>query len=216
MQREYRNALQVILAGIDKLNQTTLTGQLPRAAVHQDAMMMWDGKIKSCQMPGTAEWRWNQSKGRQQMQLADGVQAEVTKLIPRSRSRDGIKAPSYKIWICEFTSSITPVHSVTWCERGIVTKTPQPQIRELELRIEDYAFLSPFMSSSVAAELWPSLSQNQSDQSPKDQSPKLNSTPPSPQEEEMSCGSVFDQAFESIFSFNTTNFLFNSSNSVSY
>merc|ERR1712014_73162 len=130
---------------------------LPEATISTNASKLWKGRIKSAQIPSTTEWRWNQSKGRQTIKLEDGSQVQVIKYIPRSRARTTAKAPSYKLWICEFSYRHGMTQSATWCERGLQKNPEDCTSEDNELCLEDYQFLAVWMPSTVANELWPSI-----------------------------------------------------------
>lgn len=136
---------------------------------------LYDGNFTSASIPSGKGWKWNQAKRRQKIvDQEHNSTVIIIKLVPRvvaSRSKKAkkpnIERPSMKLW--QFLVSIpsfmgNPV-TLLWCEKGM--NGPEEQLdtstlkkkneseEEVELNIEDYKFLAPFMSPDVAKELWP-------------------------------------------------------------
>jgi len=102
-------------------------------------------------IPGGEDWRWNQTKARQTLQLPHTKEkAIIFKLIPRLRKKGAAdkRLPKFKLWQLRIFPKFTIPFWVLYCEKG----------NESNLLIEDYSFLYKFMEEkSVAQSLWPEI-----------------------------------------------------------
>merc|ERR1712137_235901 len=141
LQPEYRNAIQVLSEKLPSLTTTLPPTEIPRQVFQQGNTLKFEDIVIPRRIPGHTAWRWNQSKSKQKVQMADGSHVEMIKLIPRRRAiRERHQTvPSYKLWLFHYFTTGTRF-SVTWCEKGT----------ELESRS------SPVASPSAVASSQPS------------------------------------------------------------
>ena len=151
---EFQRALRLIsihfetapVLSISKLQDTPV-------CIHGN-VFLFDGSFKSSKIPARPGWKWNQTKGRRTGVLPrhDAV-VEFYKLIPRKTIRSSLqRLPSMKLW--QFNIKLSNDRRVTmvWCEKGEKYSASK---QEVPLCIDDFEFLSPFMSADVVREIWP-------------------------------------------------------------
>ena len=103
------------------------------------------------EIPSGNGWRWNQAKKRYVVQY-DQITIELTKLVPRKAVRSHLTSlPKLKLWQGIITNNNEPDSAVYWCEKG-ADLTEEP-----ELALEEYSFLSEYMSEEDSKQLWPEL-----------------------------------------------------------
>lgn len=96
-------------------------------------------------LPVGKDWKWAQVKLRNYS--IQGIKLSVSKLVPKQTDYDTGFPPQYKIWKFQVKTKQDPEMIVMWCERGIIDFA--------QLNIDDYKFLSDFMSNEIAQTLWP-------------------------------------------------------------
>ena len=85
-----------------------------------NSLSLFDGALSLRWIPRGKNWRWNQTKGKQQAYLPKlAATVELAKLVPRKSPKCLATIPYYKLWHL----SIRMTHSkkefsAFWCERG--------------------------------------------------------------------------------------------------
>ena len=148
---EFRKAVEFIDSLLLDKTKIELTDAFPisQNICYQDQIYISKHMIKTRTIPGGDCWRWNQSKGRQLVKLTRAnISGSLHKLIPRRRENSNHSIPKFKLWQFAFTYQSKPYH-LLWCEKGY-----DPS---LNLKLDDFKFLSPYLDSSVVKQLWPNL-----------------------------------------------------------
>ena len=148
MPREYQQAFSVIALNLEHLSL------LPHHAISSThvcdtgSMFLFEGLLKSGDVPCNPHWKWNQAKGRERAILhSENAVIEFFKLIPRRKQcTTHLSLPSMKLW----QYNITMVDSgenrtMFWCEKGE---------DEWLILLEDLKFLSEFMHPQVVNQIW--------------------------------------------------------------
>lgn len=146
---EYNNAALVIDNILSSDNIIKVRDTLPKEYCFTTGDYIISSKdFKSKQIPAGHGWRWNQVKGRKKVWLSkSGFVGEFYKLMPRPISKNEPMKLSGQRKLWKFTvrqQNSAVLFRILWCEKG-----------EMTMKIEDYAFLAPFVEPSLAKILWP-------------------------------------------------------------
>ena len=100
-------------------------------------------------LPTGFGWKWNQSKTRKSVYIAQqDTRIDIMKLAARKKPKSTLKEiPSLKMWRLIVTRKYQKPIMWLHCEKGEKDKEYIPSI-------EEYRFLSEFMSDSIASEIW--------------------------------------------------------------
>ena len=106
------------------------------------------------EIPSGSGWRWNQAKKRYTFfheKLNSDV--ELMKLVPRKYPNSTLKSlPKLKLWRATVLDDSNPC-TAYWCEKGADS---DESFDLVNLQIEDFSFLAPFVDDATRFELWPS------------------------------------------------------------
>src|SRR3990167_2127851 len=121
-------------------------------------------------LPREQHWCWNQSNAKVTINVDDCTFVTLKKISPRSRNCHQGNVPSYKIWLYQVETTFMPEYHFVWCEKGIEQDIYSPCANNFDcsvsgisneigtifpslISVESLAFLTPFVSGSVATEL---------------------------------------------------------------
>uniref|UniRef100_A0A7S4M7E7 Uncharacterized protein n=1 Tax=Vannella robusta TaxID=1487602 RepID=A0A7S4M7E7_9EUKA len=122
--------------------------------------------MKKGNLPTEIGWSWNQSNAKQTVEIDSHTSVTFHKMNPR-RKRNVKESPSYKIWIMYVTKDGKQIEYL-WCEKGLpsftLSKAAFVDIKacsigtiteedQINLKLEDFAFLSEFTDICTAIEL---------------------------------------------------------------
>ena len=111
-------------------------------------------------LPRESHWSWNQSNAKICVRGDDGSLVTFRKISPRKRYSN-LTAPNFKIWLFhvqKMSDMISQELHFLWCEKGTapITNGIHTEIGLVfpeQLTLNSFAFLAPFVDSSLATEL---------------------------------------------------------------